>query len=229
MLKPCAIALLLLFECVTMPAQTGMRLSGTPAPASMHRPGGFPVSTTRHRSLIGLSGAPFHDPARRRGYGRNSFPYSGMPYVPAEYEDSYEQEIWSPAVAPPAVTVMQSKQEPVPSAALLELQGNRWVKVESFAVGIPSPTPQTGATTQAAVKELPPTVIVYRDGHREELSSYSIIGATLYAKSDYLATGTWTRKILLADLDLPNTLKQNQQRGVKFDLPTGPNEVVLRP
>ena len=229
MLKIFTIALLLGFECASVPAQTGMRLSGTPAQGSTRRPGGFPVSTTGHRSLIGLSGSPFHDRERRRGYGRNSFFYGGWPYFPPEYDDSYEPETLSPTVAAPTVTVVQSKQEPVPSAALLELQGNRWVKVESFAVGAPSETLQAGASTKAAMKELPPTVIVFRDGHSEELSSYSIMGTTLYAKSDYLATGTWTRKVLLADLDLPNTLKQNQQRGVKFDLPTGPNEVVLRP
>lgn len=59
--------------------------------------------------------------------------------------------------------------------------------------------------------------------------SYSIIGTTLYTKADYLTTGAWTRKVLLADLDLPATIKQNQDRGLKFDLPSGPNEVVLRP
>ena len=36
-------------------------------------------------------------------------------------------------------------------------------------------------------------------------------------------------KVQLADLDLPRTVKQNQERGLKFDLPSGPNEVVLRP
>jgi hypothetical protein len=55
------------------------------------------------------------------------------------------------------------------------------------------------------------------------------MGTTLYAKADYLATGAWTRKVQLADLDLPATVKQNQQRGLKFELPSGPNEVVLRP
>ena len=55
------------------------------------------------------------------------------------------------------------------------------------------------------------------------------MGTTLYAKADYLTTGAWTRKVLLADLDLPATIKQNQERGLKFDLPSGPNEVVLRP
>jgi hypothetical protein len=78
-------------------------------------------------------------------------------------------------------------------------------------------------------KETPPAVLVYRDGHTEYVSSYSIIGPTIYTTADDETNGSWTRKIQVADLDIPATLKQNQQRGVKFDLPSGPNEVVIRP
>jgi len=117
----------------------------------------------------------------------------------------------------------------VPDPVLLELQGNQWVKVSSFAM----PSNQNRAALQAdarpAAKEMPPTVLVYRDGHSEELTSYSIIGNSLYTKSDYWSNGAWTRTIQIADLDIPATLKQNQQRGVKFELPSGPNEVMIRP
>jgi hypothetical protein len=61
------------------------------------------------------------------------------------------------------------------------------------------------------------------------LSSYSIIGTLIYTKGDYWSSGNWTRKIQIADLDLPATLKQNQDRGVKFELPSGPDEVMIRP
>ena len=66
-------------------------------------------------------------------------------------------------------------------------------------------------------------------GHTEELSSYSIIGTTLYAKGDYWSSGSWTRKIQMAELNIPATVKRNQERGVNFELPAGPNEVILRP
>jgi len=36
-------------------------------------------------------------------------------------------------------------------------------------------------------------------------------------------------EIQIADLDLPATLKQNQDRGVRFELPSGPDEVMIRP
>jgi len=152
------------------------------------------------------------------------FFYGGWPYWSSDYyEGSYEpQAAFEPSPPPPA-PAQEIRQEPVPSAVLLELQGNQWVKVSTFATATPA------KSAPEAARELPPAVLVYRDGHSEELSSYSIIGTTLYAKADYLTTGAWTRKVQLADLDLPRTVKQNQERGLKFDLPSGPNEVVLRP
>ncbi len=72
-------------------------------------------------------------------------------------------------------------------------------------------------------------MLVYRDGHTEELRSYSIIGTTMYTKADYWSTGAWTRKIQIADLDLPTTIEKNHERGLAFQLPSGPDEVILRP
>jgi hypothetical protein len=130
-----------------------------------------------------------------------------------------------PAAAP---APLQVKAEPVPDPVLLELRGNQWVKVESFT-SVPAAAPVNVPSPQVAVQQSAPTVLVYRDGHSEELSSYSIIGPLIYTKSDYWSSGNWTRKIQIADLDLPATLKQNQDRGVKFELPSGPDEVMIRP
>jgi hypothetical protein len=226
MLRHLSIGLLIAFGCTDASAQNGMRISGTPPPAvSMQRRGGVPLTSGR-RSLIGLRGTPFHDTARRHGHGRNSFFYGGWPYWPPDYyEDSYEPEAVSQPTVPPQTAVQEVRQEPIPGAVLLELQGDQWVKVSRFATA----TPTTQSVAPAAAGKLPPAIIVFRDGRSEELMSYSIIGTTLYTKADYLTTGAWTRKVLLADLDLPATIKQNQDRGLKFDLPSGPNEVVLRP
>jgi hypothetical protein len=46
--------------------------------------------------------------------------------------------------------------------------------------------------------------------------NYAIVGSTLFNLSD----GT-TRKVALAELDLPATMKQNDDRGVDFQLPAG--------
>jgi hypothetical protein len=78
-------------------------------------------------------------------------------------------------------------------------------------------------------RELPPAVLVFRDGRREEVSDYTIMNGTMYSKADYWTSGSWTKKIQIADLDVPATMKINQERGVKFVLPASPNEVVMRP
>ena len=55
-----------------------------------------------------------------------------------------------------------------------------------------------------------------------------IQGDTLYTRSDYWTTGSWSESIPLSQLDLPASLKLNQERGTKFSLPSAPNEVVVR-
>jgi hypothetical protein len=78
-------------------------------------------------------------------------------------------------------------------------------------------------------QELPPAVLVFRDGRQEEVKRYMIMGTVIYTRADYWSTGSWTRKIAIADLDVPATLRLNQGRGAKFGLPSGPDEVVVRP
>ena len=58
-----------------------------------------------------------------------------------------------------------------------------------------------------------PTVLVFRDGHKLEVTNYAIMGQTLYVFD------TRTQKIALGDLDVPATIKANDDRGVEFQLP----------
>ena len=185
------------------------------------------------RGSIGISGARSHgrgfgDGMRRNRFGRNPF-FFGDPYFYSDYYDSYGSDYPSPPPAPqpaPAPQV-QVTNEPLPDPVLLELRGNQWVRVTDFG-GTFGPV-SISSQASAVQKETPPAVLVYRDGHTENVSSYSIIGPLIYTKADYWTEGSWTRKIQIADLNIPATLKQNQQRGVKFELPSGPNEVVIRP
>lgn len=59
-----------------------------------------------------------------------------------------------------------------------------------------------------------PTTLVFKDGHSVEVENYAIVAQTLYD----LSPGH-PRKIALADLDLAATEKQNDDRGVTFQLP----------
>jgi len=65
----------------------------------------------------------------------------------------------------------------------------------------------------------PATVLVFKDGHRQDVSSYAISGDVIYD----LAQGR-ARKILLADLDLAATIKLNDQLGNDFRLPSSPKQ-----
>jgi hypothetical protein len=168
-----------------------------------------------------------------------------LPY--ADYDDyfDYEPEVTE---APPRESAAQPAQaappERPPHALVLEWQGDQWVQVtgysESPAPAQPAPPKAVEASHLRAVmpsrseaaelpRELPPAVLVFRDGHEEELKSYTIIGRTLYTSANYWTSGSWTRKIEIANLDVPATLKLNQERGSKFSLPAGPQEVVIRP
>jgi hypothetical protein len=60
----------------------------------------------------------------------------------------------------------------------------------------------------------PSTVLVFKDGHQSGVLNYAIVGDTLF---DFAAGRT--RKILLADLDLPATRKANDDQGTDFQLP----------
>ncbi|MBZ5658082.1 MAG: hypothetical protein LAO56_22705 [Acidobacteriia bacterium] len=73
--------------------------------------------------------------------------------------------------------------------------------------------PPTPAEPEPVVAQ-PNTVLIFKDGHRSEVQNYAIVGNTLF---DF-AEGR-SRKILLADLDLPATQKANDDRGVDFHVP----------
>jgi hypothetical protein len=158
-----------------------------------------------------------------------AYGYYGTPYFYSDYYEPPEFE-YQPSVSSPQPVQVQVKPEPLPDPVLLELRGGRWVKVTNFGEESDRALARaTAADTQTKAKTLPPAVLVYRDGHTEELSSYSIIGESIHTKSNYWTTGTWTRTIPVADLDIAATLQQNEKRGVNFELPSGPDEVMLRP
>jgi len=59
-----------------------------------------------------------------------------------------------------------------------------------------------------------PTVLVYKDGHRESVLSYAIVGQTVWILNENSSV-----RISLSDLDLDATQKENRSRGVRFLMP----------
>ena len=78
---------------------------------------------------------------------------------------------------------------------------------------------QAPRSSQAAKPEppVPPTVLVFRDGHKAEVHNYAITGQTLWIFSEARA-----RKVPLADLDLDATRQANEQRGGEFAVHANP-------
>jgi len=73
------------------------------------------------------------------------------------------------------------------------------------------------ANNVAGTATVTPTVLVFRDQHREEIQNYAIVGQTLWNLSQPL-----TEKIPLTSLDIPATVEANNDRGIIFRIPTLP-------
>ena len=179
---------------------------------------------------------------RRQGHRSVALPW--YPYFDSDYGYDSEQAYPPPGVAGPASAPAPAALAPPIEPLLIEWRVDHFVrmtlseKTSAEEQGGPdysekstprSSVPGRKDAVQPPPHEFPPTGLVFRDGRKEEVSSYTIMSGTIYSKADYWSSGSWTKKIQIADLDVPATLKLNQERGLKFELPAGPNEVVVSP
>jgi hypothetical protein len=221
----------------------GMTLFAPTSPAQGRGMRPFPApAQARPSSGIGISGE-INRPSQRHFLNDSVFLYppyfypdDGFDYGPVAPEAPPVQTVVVPAAPPPASPA--SPVEPL----LLENRGGQWVRIPTgnqmaiSQTGKPDAAqasnlqPGIAVSTEAAppLPELPPAIVVFRDGHTEEVGKYMIQGDILFTNADYWSTGSWTRKIPLAELDVPASLKLNKERGSKFSLPSGPSEVVIR-
>ena len=77
----------------------------------------------------------------------------------------------------------------------------------------PAAAPPTPAAPPAEVKPGEPTELVFRDGKHQEVTNYAIMGDSLYVFDQ------GRKKVALADLDIPATIKANEDRGLEFKVP----------
>lgn len=167
---------------------------------------------------------------------------SGAIFLGDPFYANYSVEPLAIPAAPPQVIIVQpantadtppeTRSEPL----LIELQGNRYVRfggrqpsAERAMNAPPDYAASPPIAQHRAQPELPPAILIFRDGHHEQASEYAIVGGTLYATGDYWQSGYWTKNIQLTALDIPATLHANHEAGIKFVLPSGPNEIVTRP
>jgi hypothetical protein len=158
------------------------------------------------------------------------------PYLPPQYgvPEPYGPDSFGPE--------MNSRSSPSPQPLMIELQNGRYVRVASTAIdGEATPLSANANNSSPAVSSqnspeyrrneatsLAPVVLIFKDGHSEQVRDYTIANGTLYAHGDFYTDGYWDKRIDLASLDLPQTVQANASRNVNFVLPSSPNEVIAR-
>lgn len=176
------------------------------------------------------------------GYGR--FGRGGVyyPYGLADFYPDYLDAGYPVASQPPVIVMQappnQAQEARVPDVhpLMIELQGDRYRRInDGDESEVEAVSQGSGSLSKAIPQEVPShseprsAILVFRDGHREEVSDYTIAGGVLYAHADYYSAGSWTKNVDLAALNVPETMAANQSRGVPFRLPASPNEVMVGP
>jgi hypothetical protein len=146
--------------------------------------------------------------------------YQDYPVAPLSLPTQYV--VMQPPINDPPP---ESKAEPL----MIELQGDRYMRFGGRPQSAERAEAIASPRITQAPPELPPAVLIFRDGHREHVPEYAIVGGTLYTSGDYWQTGQWTKNIQLSTLNIPATIRANQDNGIKFTLPSAPNEVITRP
>jgi hypothetical protein len=191
---------------VTSSGFGGREINGTPASVSSLGPRGFaPRAGGQFQSV------PRHD----RNHHRDSqflYPYY-YPYYGSDYgdPDSYGMDSGQNS---------ESDSDYQGGPTIFDRRGRG---AEDYVPPVKDTAPPQPSQTQTPSSEPPapetpqvPTVLVFKDGHQSEVENYAIFGQTLFD-----LTPGHRRKIALADLDLVATEKQNDDRGVTFQLPPG--------
>src|ERR1051325_5301980 len=135
------------------------------------------------------------------------YPGYGTEVVPAVPQVIVLQ---TPAPAPPIV-----KEDPRPIAPLMiEFQGGQYVRSDRNEKPVQLAIAHNTKPTKAEpVRTEIPAVLIFRDGHREQIREYTIVDGAIYAHGDYWADGFWNKKIMLSALDVRETLAANQASG----------------
>jgi hypothetical protein len=222
----------------------GRSTPGVPASVTSLGPNGFGNRCCPAGFQFGLGQRHTGSGQRHFGAGRHghrrpvvAVPYYSYPYY-ATYPDAYTasasaQEYEAEEEEPPAPTIYERRSRTAYSTASPgedrygehytdyreEERRRAQAEAEQERLAAQEWEQRTQAeksrSGEKPAEREPATVLVFKDGHRQDVSSYAVSGDVLYD----LAGGR-ARKILLADLDLAATLKLNDQLGNDFRLPS---------
>jgi len=196
---------------------TGTLMPPHPRPPVANQPGCcinplFPVNP--NPSAGGQGGRHPRHPGRRGGYA------GGILYYPVPYTSDTTMDWQSQSGENPSQDQNDDVYRGGPT--IFDRRGpGMQLADENRYVPPPAHEPQPAASGDSDAAAEPvanttPTILVFKDGHRLEISNYAIVGDTLFD-----LTPGHRRKIPLAELDLAATSKQNDDRGIDFRLPAG--------
>lgn len=230
----CMVAVVAAFTLLALPAAAQQNSHGDPAihgvPPSVTsfgfggHPGfhGVPPSVTSLH--FGSTPTQIHRPLLNHRHHRTGFvnpAFGGVYYVP--YALPYDYDYSDYSVMSPGVDDTMEEDYARPGPTVFDSHGvsgreypRPRAEEDYRAERAPVPEPQNSIAEPPAPEEQPTTVLVFKDGRQMEVENYAIVGATLYDLSDGRS-----KKVALAELDLPATAKQNDDRGVEFKLPAG--------
>ena len=156
----------------------------------------------------------------RRGYYGYGYPYWG--WAGADYWPIYDWDAGDYSYTPDSgyasadsfyAAQLQNElanQQEMNAQLAAQLSAERSRPAEGNAAASLPPQPARTAPEPESLE----TVLVFHDGSRTEIQNYAIVGPTLYEFGAH-----WTKKVALTDLDIPATVKANNDRGVEFVLP----------
>jgi hypothetical protein len=159
---------------------------------------------------------------RGYGYGRGGLSYAVPYYIPIDgygYDYVGGPDLYSgPPIGPNDPMLHIVGEQP---AARYSPDESDLAQASPLQV---QPQPEPAIAHEAKPNE--PSVLVFRDGHQQEVSNYAIMGQTVYVFDKR------TQKVALAELDVPATIKANDERGLEFTVPPerpGPKKSDLQP
>jgi hypothetical protein len=211
------------FSGIRSEARSGSVSRGFAAPSSRFSSSRF--SSSRALSArAGFSRGPFlHDGFRNRGFGfrnfgfRNciGFPCRGAFGWPGWYAGFYDPWWWwnsdydnDQDYQDNLALAAQMNQQNLEEQQMLRQEEADGDQDAYASYASPRREEKQGAPV------LPATVLVFRDQHRQEIDNYAIVGQTVWVFAPKQA-----ERISLSDLDIPGTVKANEDRGVTFRVP----------
>jgi hypothetical protein len=193
--------------------------------------GGTPVTSFRGSPVTAFRGSStFNHPAPLRSFARPvvvspfgfyggfspfyspfSSPFYSSPFDwGSSYAPPYGYSTPSPAYSAPSYSVPAPAPDSSMDLAYQVGQLNQQIaELRAEQAARSSQTAPAGLGSRSAQ-----TLLIYRDGRRQEIQNYAIVGQTLWVFDEHTST-----RIALSDLDLTATQNENRQRGTRFTVP----------